>query len=42
MAGGPTTEYQAQALKAQAEQMEKSLEEIRKRIADLESAQSEA
>jgi len=42
MAAEPTTEYQTQVLKAQAEQMEKTLEQIRKRIADLESMQSEA
>ena len=35
----PTVEYQTQALKAQAEQMERSLEQIRSRIADLEATQ---
>ena len=36
----PTVEYQTQVLKAQAEQMEKSLEQIRSRITELEAAQS--
>lgn len=37
-AAGPDSE--AQALKAQAEQMENALEEIRRRISELETAQS--
>jgi hypothetical protein len=36
----PTVEYQTEALKAQAEQLEKSLEQIRNRITELETAQS--
>jgi prefoldin subunit 5 len=38
----PAIEYQAYALKAQAEQIEKYLEQIRRRIAELETAQSNA
>lgn len=40
MGDEPTVEYHAQALKAQAEQMEKSLKQLRNRIAELEAAQS--
>jgi hypothetical protein len=36
-----TPVQEGEALKAQAEQMEKALEEIRKRIAELETAQSQ-
>ena len=36
----PTVEYQAQILKAQAEQLEESLKQIRSRIVELETAQS--
>lgn len=36
----PTVEQQTQILKAQAQQLEKSLEQIRGRIAELEAAQS--
>lgn len=40
VAAEPTVEYQAHILKTQAEQLEKSLEQIRSRIAELETAQS--
>jgi len=42
MAAEPTVEHQTQALKAQAALMEKSLEQLRNRIAELEAAQSNA
>lgn len=41
-AGGQApTDYQAQMLKAQAEHMEKALEEIRRRIRELEAAKAQ-
>jgi len=40
-AGQAPIDYQAQTLKAQAEHMEKALEEIRRRIAELETAQAQ-
>lgn len=40
MVAEPPIESQTQMLKAQAEQMEKSLDQIRKRIAELETTQS--
>lgn len=39
---GPTAPEQTEALKAQAAQMEQALNEIRKRISELETAQSQA
>ncbi len=40
MAAGFTAEHETQTLRAQAEQMEKSLEQIRQRITELEAAQT--
>lgn len=40
METGPAVEQQTQILKAQAEQLEESLKQIRSRIAELETAQS--
>ena len=36
---GPAPEHETQALRTQAEQLEGALEEIRKRIAELEATQ---